>query len=219
MQVREPELADFIELVKHKTLLVNNLLFSKSPNDQYCERSSKDLQQNPKHKRNKLTTYVTVEDSSKTTGLELCVVCQKKHPLDKFESIMGKPLNERIKILRKRKLCYGCLKPMTKDHNAKNCLQRLTCRICVACHPIILHGYVPKVKTDSNQKTANPECFSRNAAEEENLMCASVNGKFHDEVINIFVVPIKISRQNFKRLSGLMLCWITVVREVSSNKI
>ena len=161
-----------------------------------------------------------MEDSSKTTGLELCLACQKKHPLGKCESIMGKPLSEeKEKILRKRKLSYGCLKPITKDHNAKNCLQRLTCRICVACHPIILHVYVPKVKTDSNKNTANPECLWRHAAGEENLMCASVNGKFDDEVINTFVVPIKISRQIFKRLLGLMLCWITVVREVSANKI
>ena len=79
-------------------------------------------------------------DSRKTAGLELCVACQKKHPLGKFESIMDKPLNERIKILRKGKLCYGCLEPMAKDRNAKNCKQRLTCRICAAYHPTILHG-------------------------------------------------------------------------------
>ena len=66
-------------------------------------------------------------DSSKTTDLELCVACQKRHPLGKFESIIEKPLNERIKILRKGKLCYGCLKLMAKDHSAKNCQQRLTC--------------------------------------------------------------------------------------------
>ena len=34
MQIREPELADFIEPVKDKALLVNDLLFSKSPIDQ-----------------------------------------------------------------------------------------------------------------------------------------------------------------------------------------
>ena len=58
-------------------------------------------------------------DISKTAGLELCVAYQKKHPLDKCESIMEKALNERIKVLRKGKLCYGCLKPVAKDHNAK----------------------------------------------------------------------------------------------------
>ena len=79
-------------------------------------------------------------DTSKTAGLELCVARQKKHPLDKFESIMDKPLNGRFKILRKGKLCYGCLEPMAKDLNAKNCQQRLTCRICAAYHPTILYG-------------------------------------------------------------------------------
>ena len=121
--MREPDLVDFIELVKDETFLVNDTVFSKSAIDQYCEKPSKGSQQNPKHKRNKLTTYVTMADSCKTAGLELCVACQKKHPLDKCESIMEKPLNERIKILRKGKLCYGCLKPMAKDHNAKNCQQ------------------------------------------------------------------------------------------------
>ena len=40
---------------------------------------------------------------------------------------------------------------MAKDHNAKNCQQRLTCRICAACHPTILHGYVPKVKGQQSE--------------------------------------------------------------------
>ena len=103
-QMTEPDLVDFIELVKDDTLLVNDPLFSKSAIDQYCEKSSKDSQQNPKHKRSKLTTYVTMTDSCKTADLELCLACQKKHPLDKCESIMERPLNERIKILRKEKL-------------------------------------------------------------------------------------------------------------------
>ena len=123
--MRDSDLVDFNELVKDEILLANDLLLSKSAIDQDCERSSKGLQQNPKHKRNKLTKYVTMADSIKTTGLEMRVAFQKKHPLDKFESIIEKPLNERIKILRKGNLCYGCIKPMAKDHNAKNCQQQL----------------------------------------------------------------------------------------------
>ena len=73
----------------------------------------------------------------------------------------------------------------------KNCKQRLTSRICAACHPTILHGYVPKVKTNSSQSTAN--------SGEENVTCASVNGKFDVEVISMCVVPIKISHQNCKK--------------------
>ena len=132
-----------------------------------------------------LTTYVTMADSCKTAGLELCVACQKKHRLNKCESIMEKSLIEGIKILRRGKLCYGCLKPMAKDHNAKNCQQRLTCRICAPSHSTILHSYIPKVKTNSSQSTANSEFSLRNTAEEENVTCASVNGKFDVEVISM----------------------------------
>ena len=117
---------------------------------------------------------------------------QEKHPLDNCESIMEKDLNERIKILS--------LKPMAKDHNPKNCQQRLTCRICTAFHPTIPHGYVPKVKTNSSQSTVKPECSSRNVAGEENVTCASVNGKFNVKVISMCVVPIKISHQNCKKI-------------------
>ena len=49
--------------------------------------------------------YVTMADSSKQQTLP--------------EETSSRQ-NERIKILRKGKLCYGCLKPMAKDHNAKN---------------------------------------------------------------------------------------------------
>ena len=130
----------------------------------------------------------------------MCVALQEKHPLDNCESIMEKDLNERIKILRKRKPFYGCLKPMAKDHNPKNCQRRLTCRICTAFHPTIPHGYVPKVKTNSSQSTVKPECSSRNVAGEENVTCASVNGKFNVKVISMCVVPIKISHQNCKKI-------------------
>ena len=49
--MRESDVVDFIGLVKDETLLVNDPLFLKSANDQYCERPSKSTQQNPKHKR------------------------------------------------------------------------------------------------------------------------------------------------------------------------
>ena len=62
-QMREPDLVDFIELVKNETLLVNGPLFSKSTIDQCCKKPSKGSQQNPKHKRSKLTTYVTMTDT------------------------------------------------------------------------------------------------------------------------------------------------------------
>ena len=48
---------------------------------------------NFRHKRDKLTTYVTTTDSVKTKNLECCVACQKKHLLGKCESNMEKPFD------------------------------------------------------------------------------------------------------------------------------
>ena len=70
--------------------------------------------------------------------------------------------------------------------------------MCAAYHPTTLHSYVQKVKTDSRQSTTNFECSSRHTAGEENVTCASVNGKFDVEVISMRVVPFKISHQNCK---------------------
>ena len=114
------------------------------------------------------------------------MACQKKHPLDKCESIMEKPLDKRTKILRNGKFCYRCLKPMAKDHNAILVIQQYSM-------------VVPKVKTDNSESTTNSECSSKNAAEQENVMCASVNGKFNVEVISMCVVPIQTSHKNCKK--------------------
>ena len=62
-RMREPDLVDFIELAKNETLLVIDPLFSKSTIDQCCKKPSKGSKQNPKHKRSKSTTYVTMADS------------------------------------------------------------------------------------------------------------------------------------------------------------
>ena len=109
-----------------------------------------------------------------------------------------KPLNERIKIFKKWKLCYGCLKPVAEDRSIKNCQQRLTSRICAACCPTVLYGYVSKIKTDNSQSITS-ECSSGNAAGEENVTCATVNGKFDVEMVSVCVVSIKISHQNCKK--------------------
>ena len=77
-ELRESNLDDFVEFVKDEKLLVNDPLFSKLAIDQYCERSSKGSQQNLKHKRNKLTTYATIADSSKKQAFNCLWLARRK---------------------------------------------------------------------------------------------------------------------------------------------
>ena len=47
---------------------------------------------------------------------------------------------------------------MTKEHNPKNCKQRLTCKTCRNSHPTVLHGYTKKVRSDTSTFTST--CLS-----------------------------------------------------------
>ena len=43
---------------------------------------------------------------------------------------------------------YDCLELITKEHNAKTCKQRLTCKTCENSYPTVLHGCNKKVRSD-----------------------------------------------------------------------
>ena len=39
-------------------------------------------------------------------------------------------MEERSKFLFNNKLCHGCLKTVTKEHNAKTCSSGRSCKVC-----------------------------------------------------------------------------------------
>ena len=40
--------------------------------------------------------------------------------------------------------CHGCLKTVTKEHNAKTCSSGRSCKVCNEKHVTILHGYLSR---------------------------------------------------------------------------
>ena len=48
-------------------------------------------------------------------------------------------------------------KNLAMDHNAKNSQDCLNCKTRAASHPINLHAYIPKLKTDNCWSIANTE--------------------------------------------------------------
>ena len=79
-----------------------------------------------------------------------CHFCEGAHKLDEYEEIFKKTVKERSSLIDKKKLCYGCLEPMTMEHNAKDCKHRLTCKICRISHPAGLYRYTKKVRSDTS---------------------------------------------------------------------
>ena len=79
-----------------------------------------------------------------------CQFCEGAHKLNEGEEIIKKTVEETSKLIGNKKLCYGCLEPMTKEHNAKSCKQRLSCKTSQNSHPTVLHGYTKKVRSDTS---------------------------------------------------------------------
>ena len=180
---REGTLGDFIKLIHEETMLVNDPLFSKEAVDQYADNKSS-KQDNSKKRISTFATNSKADKEEKRdiqTRDPLYITCNNDHPLDSCKILMEKTLKERTKLLANKKLCYGCFQPMTSNHNAKTCKQRLLCRICKEYHLTGMCGYVKK---------ASEECTECKDDTKDTVKCASVKGKLDTEVISMCVVPV-----------------------------
>ena len=102
-----------------------------------------------------------------------------------------------------KKLYYGCLKPISKTHTARNCNQRRNCKVCNEKHPTSLHGFKLKKKTkqgvvnntpDENDTPQDGVLKSNVTICDENTVCASTQN--NAQVISMGVVPIVIKHKD-----------------------
>ena len=120
---REPDMMDFIQFVNDETVIVTNSIFSKEAVEQYVEKR-------PNNKKGRLSTFVTGKEEKS----ENCCYCDEQYKLDKCDKNMEVTLKERIKLLAKKKYCYGCLQPISNSDNAKTCTRRITQHLCMGTY-------------------------------------------------------------------------------------
>ena len=106
--------------------------------------------------------------------------------------------DERSKMLRRKRLCYGCYFPVSAEHTAKTCKKRRVCRICAMKHPTGLHGYVPgwEVGGAADNKDSDGETVKTNFAE---MDVKSASANMASKIISMCVVPIRITHTETKR--------------------
>ena len=133
-----------------------------------------------------------------------CPVCDETHDLDNCSLFEDQTIEERSKLLWKKKLCYGCYSPVSQDHNAKTSKQRRTFMICKQSHPAGLHRYLPKKKQpkvtsdpkDGVSPVDNKKLMTSNFAEMD-IKCNS--SSMESKIISMCVVPVKISHSKSKK--------------------
>ena len=99
--------------------------------------------------------------------------------------------------------CYGCLKPISLTHTARNCYQRRTCKVCNKKHPTSLHGF--QLKKKNKQGAANDTPDQSDTSQDgvlksnvticdENIACVST--KNNTQVICMCVVSVVIKHKD-----------------------
>lgn len=56
-----------------------------------------------------------------------CLCCKRNHTFVECYQVAGKAHKDKLDLIRKAGLCFGCL---VKGHLSKNCKKKLTCQIC-----------------------------------------------------------------------------------------
>ena len=119
-------------------VLVNNHLFSREAVGQYEE---KPLKQQSRSTKRKFQTHVIKEaGGSGKRDKAKRPVCDDHHEIEECQVFLSQTMKDRSKTLCKKKLCYGCLGNISKEHNEKSCANRRTGNVCSGRHPTVLHG-------------------------------------------------------------------------------
>ena len=130
-------------------------------------------------------------------------MCAKNHDLEQCKTCLTKSVDERSKYLSTKKLYYGCLKPISKTHTARHCNQRRACKVFNEKHPMSLHGF--KLKKKTNQRAVNDAPDQSSTSQDgvlksnvivcdKNIACAST--KISAQVVSMCVVPFVIKHKD-----------------------
>ena len=125
--MRELGLIDLTNFTEDEMVLVNDPLFSREAVGQYEEKPFKQQSKSTKYK---FQTHVIKEagDSEKRDKAK-CPICDE-HDIKECQVFLSQTMEDRSKTLYKKKLCYGCLGNISKEHNAKSCANRRMCKVC-----------------------------------------------------------------------------------------
>ena len=103
---------------------------------QHTERKERERKGFSKRDSQFKTLALQLEEDSKEKNIAkntkdnvLYVMCAN-HNLEQCKEYLTKSVDERSKYLSTKKLCYGCLKPISKTLTTRKCNQRRTWKVC-----------------------------------------------------------------------------------------
>ena len=128
-----------------------------------------------------------------------CPVCEEQHDIGDCGEFLKLFLEDRNKMVFKKRLCYGCYESVSKNHNAKDCAKKRTCKIYQKKHSKNLHGFGKKKKVDGKNDTDKTnDDDEKELPDSGDKSCSSVN--MESKSVCNSVVPVAIGHENSKKL-------------------
>lgn len=85
-----------------------------------------------------------------------CPIHNTDHPLNKCRTFRSKSIQERMKFLREKRICFRCCASTT--HIKKDCKEKVSCKECnSSSHPTALHIDTPSVTLHTAASTHSGE--------------------------------------------------------------
>ena len=130
-------------------------------------------------------TMATSEAKEIKTVNEINKVCWFRagsHSLIDCPKLKERPLSERIEFLKRRRLCFGCLKV---GHMKNSCNMKARCNACNGRHPTLLH--VSRDVSDVKERQTSMQ--SENRSEEcTNVACDNEN----ESQCTMAIIPVRV---------------------------
>ncbi len=129
-ETRSVTFDDLVSFVTKQSRITNNPVYGDIGEGQGARSPTKPRQG---HIRSLAT-----EAKPADTSPQKCLYCDHpSHKLEDCRKLFSKTSEERIKFLRSKGLCFGCLKQAS--HRCKDCKNKLKCKHCSRYHPSVLH--------------------------------------------------------------------------------
>ena len=115
----------------------------------------------------------------KTSFENLCLICEDKHYFYKCDQYKKMTSGEKIKFVKREKLCFNCLK---KDHRSDKCNSKNRClhSDCSEQHHTSLHDYFKKPKKEEGEDNTKV-CISKTTSTQK---------------IFLQIVPVRVKSSN-----------------------
>ena len=131
------------------------------------------------------------KDNQKQMMQSRCPLCQKVHDLDGCYSYKKLEVGDRKKFMVKQKLCFGCYKPIRKDHKWKK-LPKEKNLLCMQQKSSNRTALTHKPKSKESEGGGSQRSEEKSAGSRRKIACVSTTIQ---DISIYYVVPVKIKQR------------------------